>query len=109
MAAVLATLEAIEQDDMIANASSVEMQIREKLDGAADVAAVHGKGCLLGIEFADKCSPFHAKLLDNKIITGTSSNPYVLRLLPPLCVSLEDVDLFIEQIAGKGSMTSNAA
>jgi acetylornithine/N-succinyldiaminopimelate aminotransferase len=109
MAAVLATLEAIEQDGMLANASAIEKQVREKLANVADVSAVHGKGCLLGIEFTDKCGPFHAKLLDNKIITGTSSNPNVLRLLPPLCVSLEDVDLFIEQIAGKGSMTSNAA
>ena len=109
MAAVLATLEAIEQDGMLANASAVEKQVREKLANVDDVAAVYGKGCLLGIEFTDKCGPFHAKLLDNKIITGTSSNPNVLRLLPPLCVSLEDVDLFIKQIAGKGSMTSNAA
>jgi acetylornithine/N-succinyldiaminopimelate aminotransferase len=109
MAAVLATLEAIEQDDMIANASSVEKQVREKLVSVADVTAVHGKGCLLGIEFTDKCGPFHAKLLDNKIITGTSSNPNVLRLLPPLCVSSEEVDLFIEQIVSKGTTNSNAA
>jgi acetylornithine/N-succinyldiaminopimelate aminotransferase len=109
MAAVLATLEAIEQDAMIANASAVEKQIREKLADATEVAAVHGKGCLVGIEFTDKCGLFHAKLLDNKIITGTSSNPKVLRLLPPLCVSSEEVDLFIEQIVSKGTMTSNAA
>jgi acetylornithine/N-succinyldiaminopimelate aminotransferase len=109
MAAVLATLEAIEQDDMIANAAAVEKQIREKLADATDVAAVHGKGCLLGIDFTDKCAPFRAKLLENKIITGTSSNPNVLRLLPPLCVSSEEVDLFIEQIVSKVTTTSNAA
>ena len=63
---------------------------------------------LLGIRFADKCSGVHSRLLENKIITGTSSDPNVLRLLPPLCVSLEEVDRFLEQLAGKTNSTSNA-
>jgi len=35
-------------------------------------------------------------LLEKKIITGTSSNPKVLRLLPPLCLQEPEVDLFVE-------------
>jgi acetylornithine/succinyldiaminopimelate/putrescine aminotransferase len=93
MAAVLATLEAIENDGMIENARKVEDYLRRQLDGAPGIVAIHGKGCLIGIEFEDKCAPVHAKLLENKSITGTSSNPNVLRLLPPLCVSTEEVSL----------------
>lgn len=99
MAAVLATLEAIEQDGMIENAKKIEMYLRDSLAGSSDIIAIHGKGCLLGIEFADKCAPIHSKLLENKIITGTSSNAHVLRLLPPLNVSFEEVDLLIDQLA----------
>ena len=110
MAAVLATLEAVENDGMIENAAAVEQHLRERLDGIPGIVAVHVKGCLLGIKFLDKCGPVHAQLLENKIITGTSSDPNVLRLLPPLCVSVEEVDLLVEQLAsGTGHVSSEAA
>lgn len=96
MAAVSATLEAIEQDKMRENISDVENYLREKLKEIEEVKTLRGKGGLLGIEFAGECKPFHKKLLENKIITGTSSDPKVLRLLPPLCVSREEIDLLIE-------------
>jgi acetylornithine aminotransferase/acetylornithine/N-succinyldiaminopimelate aminotransferase len=99
MAAVLATLEAIEQDGMIENAEAVENYLREQLKEIPNVARLRGKGCLLGIEFDEPCAPIHAKLFENKIITGTSSNPNVLRLLPPLCVKKEEIDLLIEILA----------
>ncbi len=96
MSAVLATLEAIETDEMIANAKRIEIYLRERLEEVEEVVAVHGKGCLIGIEFASEAKVFHAKLLENKIITGTSSVPNVLRLLPPLCVKEEEIDLLVE-------------
>ncbi len=96
MAAVFATLEAIEHDKMRENITEIENYLRERLKEVEEVVALHGKGGLLGIEFADSCKPIHAKLLENKIITGTSSNPKVLRLLPPLCVKQAEIDLLIE-------------
>jgi acetylornithine/succinyldiaminopimelate/putrescine aminotransferase len=98
MSAVLATLEAIGNDSMLENAKAVEKHLREELKQVPSVVALHGKGCLLGIEFKDKCAPIHQKLLENKIITGTSSNPNVLRLLPPLCVKIEEIDLLIDAL-----------
>ena len=98
MAAVVATLEAIENDNMLASAAAAEKELRKGLDGVPGIKAVHGKGCLIGIEFEDKCAPVHAKLLENKIITGTSSNPNVLRLLPPLCVNAEEIRIFVERL-----------
>lgn len=100
MAAVLATLEAIENDGMIDNAKAIEQHLRDSLVGVEGVVGIRGKGCLLGIEFEDKCSAIHAKLLENKIITGTSSNPNVLRLLPPLCTNIEEIDLLIGGLNG---------
>jgi len=98
MAAVLATLEAIEADGMIENAANAEAFLRSALEGVNGVVAVHGKGCLIGVEFDGPCSPIHAKLLEQKIITGTSSSPNVLRLLPPLCVTQEELASFVEAI-----------
>lgn len=98
MAAVLATLEAIEADAMVSNAAAVEAHLRKGLEGVPGIVAVHGKGCLLGIEFDGPCAPVYSKLLERKIITGTSSHPNVLRLLPPLCVTTAEIDMLLEVI-----------
>lgn len=95
MAAVTATLEAIENDDMLANVKTTEAYLRQRLAEVPDVAAVHGRGFLLGLEFRTAAAPIHKALLDRKIITGTSSDPHVLRLLPPLCLGSKDIDIFI--------------
>ena len=41
---------------------------------------------------------FAQALLERRIITGTSSDPKVLRLLPPLCVTKEEAGLFVEAL-----------
>src|SRR6185312_10477628 len=98
MAAVTATLEVIEQDGLLANVKAVESHLRHRLREIEEVKIVHGKGFLLGLEFADKAAPIHQALLDKRIITGTSSNPNVMRLLPPLCLQREEVDHFVETL-----------
>jgi acetylornithine/N-succinyldiaminopimelate aminotransferase len=98
MAAVTATLEAIENDGMLANVRNVENHLRERLKEVEQVVAIHGLGFLLGIEFVVDAALMHKPLLDRKIITGTSSNPRVLRLLPPLCLKNAEIDLFVETL-----------
>ena len=98
MAAVTATLEAIENDEMLANVKRVESYLRRRLEEVEQVQAVHGLGFLLGIEFKEKAAPVHQALLDRKIITGTSSDAKVLRLLPPLCLKEEHVDLLVKAL-----------
>lgn len=100
MAAVVATLEAIEDDKMIANAQTVEQHLRGALADVKGVNTIHGKGCLLGIEFDGLCAPIHKSLLEHKIITGTSSDPKVLRLLPPLSVTANELELLCEVLRG---------
>ena len=102
MAAVSATLEAIENDRMLANVKRVEAYLRTRLREVEGVVAVHGLGFLLGVEFADNAAAVHKSLLEQKIITGTSSNPKVLRLLPPLCLTEAHVDMFIAALSKRG-------
>jgi acetylornithine/N-succinyldiaminopimelate aminotransferase len=98
MACVTATLEAVEKDGMLDNVKSVETHLRDRLQEVEQVVAVHGRGFLLGVEFSDRAAPIHNALLQRKIITGSSSDPRVLRLLPPLCLKTAEVDLFIDQL-----------
>jgi acetylornithine/succinyldiaminopimelate/putrescine aminotransferase len=95
MAAVTATLEAIENDEMLANVNAVERYLRKQLAEVSEVVGVRGRGFLLGLEFRDKVAPIHKALLDRKIITGTSSDPKVLRLLPPLCLKTTEIDIIV--------------
>ena len=100
MAAVLATLEAIEQDGMIDNAGIVEAYLYSELARVSNVKGVRGKGCLLGIEFDGPSSQVFSRVLENRIITGTSSDPNVLRLLPPLSVTTDELNLLVEVLKG---------
>lgn len=99
MAAVSATLAAIEADRMLDNVRSVESYLRARLGEVEPVVNVRGRGFLLGLEFAGAAKPIHESLLAKKIITGTSSDPKVLRLLPPLTLSESEVDLFVDALA----------
>lgn len=101
MAAVAATLDAIESDQMIANAKVAETYLRISLKDHPSIRSIRGRGCLLGIEFDGPCAEYHARLLDKKIITGTSSDPNVLRLLPPLNVSVDDLELLVNVLWDK--------
>jgi len=98
MAAVTGTLEAIDIDNLLENVRSVEAYLRSRLADIPQVRQVRGLGFLLGLEFEEKVAPIHQGLLDRKIITGTSSDPNVLRLLPPLCLKSAEIDLFVEQL-----------
>ncbi|HKY26657.1 MAG TPA: aminotransferase class III-fold pyridoxal phosphate-dependent enzyme, partial [Pyrinomonadaceae bacterium] len=98
MAAVTATLEVIEKDGLLENVNRVESHLRDRLSEIPQVKGVRGLGFLLGLEFAENAASIHKGLLDRNVITGTSSDPKVLRLLPPLCLSTADVDLFVDEL-----------
>jgi acetylornithine aminotransferase/acetylornithine/N-succinyldiaminopimelate aminotransferase len=98
MAAATATLEAIERDRMLENVREVESHLRARLKEIEQVVNVHGRGLLLGLEFVDNAKAVHTALLEQKIITGTSSDSKVLRLLPPLCLQQDQVDLFVDAL-----------
>jgi acetylornithine aminotransferase/acetylornithine/N-succinyldiaminopimelate aminotransferase len=98
MAAVTATLEAIENDSMLENVKQAEAHLRKRITEIPRVTEVRGLGFLLGLEFEDKAPPIHKGLLETNVITGTSSDPRVLRLLPPLCLGRSEIDLFIDKL-----------
>ena len=98
MAAATATLEAIESDRMLQNVREIESYLRERLKEIEQVVAVHGRGLLLGLEFVEGAKRVHEGLLAQRVITGTSSDPNVLRLLPPMCLQKDHIDLFVDAL-----------
>jgi acetylornithine aminotransferase/acetylornithine/N-succinyldiaminopimelate aminotransferase len=108
MAAVTATIEAIEDDRMLENVGTMESDLRRQLENVPGIREIRGRGFLLGIELQEKAAVVHQALLDRRIITGTSSDPHVLRLLPPYCLNSDEVELFTGELKRilRGSMTT---
>ena len=93
---MLATLEVIEDEDLISNAAIMGSYLKRSLLELGTVEGVSGRGLLLGIRFKDrKAKEVQEHLIKNKILAGTSNDPKVLRLMPPLTLDHESADHFI--------------
>jgi acetylornithine/N-succinyldiaminopimelate aminotransferase len=93
-AAALATLDVIEREGLVDNAIRVgERLCRGAL--ALGVRRVSGRGLLLGLHLARPAAEVQRALFTRRIITGTASDPRVLRLLPPLSFSEDEADLLL--------------
>jgi acetylornithine/succinyldiaminopimelate/putrescine aminotransferase len=95
MAAMKATIEIIEREELVANAARMGELLRRELTGLRGIAAVRGKGLLLGIELTSPAARVQAALLGRRVVAGTSSAPDVLRLLPPLTIGKAEVREFV--------------
>jgi acetylornithine/succinyldiaminopimelate/putrescine aminotransferase len=90
-AAAIANLDVIVQDGLVANAAAIGRYIRE---GALSlgVKAVQGRGLLLGLRCGRPAAEVQKALFAHRIIAGTSSDPDVLRIMPPLNFSKAEAD-----------------
>ena len=93
-AAALANLAVIEREGLIANAVSVgDHLVRGAL--ALGVPRVTGRGLLLGLHLERAAAEVQLALFGKRILTGTATDPQVLRLLPPLSFSHREADLLL--------------
>jgi acetylornithine/succinyldiaminopimelate/putrescine aminotransferase len=96
-AAALATLDVIEDEQLLANVTRVETEIRQR---AARIGVrVQGKGLLLGLDVG-RAATVQKALFDRRVLTGTATDSAILRLLPPLTFSIEEAGLLLDSLAG---------
>ncbi|MBX2840976.1 MAG: aminotransferase class III-fold pyridoxal phosphate-dependent enzyme [Flammeovirgaceae bacterium] len=96
-AAAIAVLEVMEKENLMENSTQVGNYLMEELKGMGVAKEVRGLGLMIGIEFDFPIKEIRTKLLfENKIFTGSASNPNILRLLPPLNISKEQATVFLE-------------
>ena len=95
-AAALAVLEVIEQDKLIESANELGLYLINRLKAIDGIQNVRGKGLMIGFDVPDELKDLKKKLLFNyKVFTG-EAKPNVIRLLPSLAITKEQVDSFIE-------------
>ena len=97
-AAALAVLDVIEQEQLIENAATVGTYLIEELKKFPQIKEVRGEGLMIGMEFETPIKELRTKLLkEQKVFTGVSGTN-VIRLLPPLCLSMEEATVFLNRL-----------
>jgi acetylornithine/N-succinyldiaminopimelate aminotransferase len=99
-AAGLATLEVIDREQLYANVKRVSAHIREW--ACARGIPSQGLGLLLGLRMPPPrpAADIQKALFEHRVLTGTASDPAILRLLPPLSLSVEEADLLVGALDG---------
>jgi acetylornithine/N-succinyldiaminopimelate aminotransferase len=91
-AVIEAVIEAIESEELLQRVRRVAAYIR-KTCGVGPVVSQQGAGFLIGLVLDRPAKDVQRALLARGILTGTSSDPQVVRLLPPYILEEEHVDL----------------
>lgn len=93
--AALAVLDVMEQEHLVDNAAKVGAYLLSELKKIGGIQEVRGRGLMIGLEFDRPIKSLREHLIyDEHVFTGASGTN-VLRLLPPLCVSMEQADQFV--------------
>ena len=102
-AALEATMDVLADEDLIANAAQIGSYLRQRIESLPWVEEVRGKGLLLGIKVggaeSNGARPVQQTLRAQHILSGSSNDPTVLRLMPPLSVSQAQADTFLDVLA----------
>ncbi len=93
--AALAVMDVMEQENLVENAHKVGTFLLEELGKLKGIKEVRGRGLMIGMEFEEPIKELRLKLLkEQHVFTGVSGTN-VIRLLPPLCLSMEEAKEFL--------------
>ena len=93
--AAIAVLDIMESEHLVDNAKQVgDYLIRELLE-LPGIKEIRGRGLMIGVEFEDSIKEIRSRLLfDEKVFTGVAGM-HTIRLLPPLCLTMDEAAEFI--------------
>ena len=99
-AAGVAALTVMEEEDLPAQAAAKGNYLMEKLKKieSPHIREVRGLGLMVGIEMKQKVAPYIKVLQERKIIV-LNAGMTVIRLLPPLVISYEQIDYLVDVLA----------
>ena len=95
--AALAVMDVMEQEGLVENTHTVGSYLLQELSKLKGIKEVRGRGLMIGMEFEEPIKELRLTLLkEQHVFTGVSGTN-VIRLLPPLCLSKAEADLFLER------------
>jgi acetylornithine aminotransferase len=94
--AAISVLEIMESENLIAHVNEVSNYFLKQIKAIAQIKKVKGKGLMLGLEFDFEVAELRKKLIMEKhIFTGGSNNKKLLRILPPLSITKNQINKFV--------------
>ncbi|MCE2973089.1 MAG: aminotransferase class III-fold pyridoxal phosphate-dependent enzyme [Sediminibacterium sp.] len=97
-AAALAVLEVMRDENLMVNATNVGNYLMEQLRGIPALQQVRGRGLMIGFDVPAELSGLKNELLSQTHVFTGEAKPSVIRLLPPLSLSLREADMFLQAI-----------
>ena len=92
----IAVLDIIAAENLIENAKLLGVQLAEELKQINGVKKVKGRGLMIGIELDFPVAELRKRLIfQHHVFTGSSSNRNLLRILPPLNMSQDNIAKFL--------------
>jgi predicted acetylornithine/succinylornithine family transaminase len=98
-AAALATLDVIDDEALLTRVQELGARLAEGLRAMPNVAAVRGRGLMVGADIAGDAPDAARRLLGEQRLICNATGPRTLRFLPPLVVSEAQVDDALERVA----------
>jgi acetylornithine/N-succinyldiaminopimelate aminotransferase len=102
-AAALATLDAIESENLLENArvrgEAIRAGLRAALNGMHGVVDIRGEGMMIGIELDRPCGELVAVARDAGVLINVTADK-VIRLVPPLIYGATEVDALVAAVSG---------
>ena len=96
-AAAIAVLDIFEQENLIENARRVGDHLLGELSKMPKISQVRGRGLMIGIEFDRPVKELRTRLLKQQHVFTGVSGTNVIRLLPPLVLTMEQADEFLRR------------
>ena len=97
-AAAIAVLDVMKEEKLVENAAKIGAHLSEELKHFKGIKEVRGRGLMIGMEFEQPIKEIRQRLLfEQKVFTGISGTN-VIRLLPPLCLSMSEADDFLTRL-----------
>ena len=100
--AALAVLDVIENEHLVENAAKVGSYLLEELNKLKatnpHIVDVRGEGLMIGIEYDEPIKDFRNKLVHEKHMFTGAASTNILRLLPPLSLSIEEAKLALSYL-----------
>lgn len=97
-AGACAVLDIIKEEKLIENAAKVGDYLLSELKKISRIKEVRGRGLMIGIEFDEPIKEIRNQklLMEQHVFTGVAGTN-TIRLLPPLCITMDDAKEFIER------------
>jgi len=96
-AAAIAVLDIIENEKLLDNAKNIGDYLIDELAKLPGIKEIRGRGLMIGIEFEGSIKEIRSRLLfEEKVFTGVAGTN-TIRLLPPLCLTLEEAKDFMQR------------